>query len=58
MAGRPVFSERVPEFLANTRVFENHDVIIEAGCKAWNKLVDQPETIMSIGMREWAITGQ
>ncbi|MEO0035936.1 MAG: hypothetical protein RLZZ501_1959, partial [Pseudomonadota bacterium] len=23
-------------------------------CYAWNKLVDQPWTIMSIGLREWA----
>jgi hypothetical protein len=23
-------------------------------CHAWNKLVDQPWTIMSIGFREWA----
>jgi hypothetical protein len=25
---------------------------------AWNKLIDQPETITSIGMREWAHVGQ
>ena len=24
------------------------------GCHAWNKLVDQPWTIMSIGLRDWA----
>ena len=23
-------------------------------CEAWNKLVDRPWTIMSIGMRDWA----
>ena len=40
------------------RVFEDYDAIIEAGCQAWNKLIDQPETIMSIGMRDWAISGQ
>ena len=25
---------------------------------AWNRLVDQPSTITSIGMREWAHIGQ
>ncbi len=44
-------------WLSNS-VFEDHDAIIEAGCRAWNKLIDQPETIMSIGMRDWAHTGQ
>ena len=43
-------------YLSNT-VFEDYDAILEAGCKAWNKLIDQPETIMSIGMRDWAHTG-
>ena len=23
-------------------------------CDAWNKLIDQPGTIMSIGLRDWA----
>ena len=43
-------------YLSNT-VFEDYDAILEAGCNAWNKLIDQPETIMSIGMRDWAHTG-
>lgn len=38
----------------SNRVFETYDDIIEAGCSAWNKLIDQPETIMSIGLRDWA----
>ena len=38
----------------SNRVFEDYDAIIEAGCQAWNKLINQPETIMSIGSREWA----
>ena len=29
----------------SNRVFEDYDAIIEAGCQAWNKLIDQPETI-------------
>ncbi len=40
------------------RVFEDYGDIIEAGCQAWNKLIDQPETIRSIGMRDWAHKGQ
>ena len=42
----------------SNRVFEDYNAIIEAGCQAWNKLIDQPETIMSIGTRDWAHTGQ
>ena len=39
-------------------VFEDHDAIIDAACEAWNRLIDQPQTITSIGMREWAHIGQ
>ncbi|KKC31170.1 transposase, partial [Devosia psychrophila] len=35
-----------------------YDAIIDAACQAWRNLVDQPTTITSIGMREWAHTGQ
>ncbi len=42
----------------SNRIFEDYDAIIEAGCKAWNKLIDQPETIMSIGLRDWAHKGR
>jgi hypothetical protein len=28
--------------------------IVDHCCYAWNKLVDQPWTIMSIGFRDWA----
>ena len=38
----------------SNRVFETFDDIIDAICDAWNKLIAQPETITSIGMREWA----
>lgn len=38
----------------SNRVFEDYDAIVEAGCEAWNKLINQPETIMSIGLRDWA----
>ena len=31
-----------------------YDDILDHCCHAWNKLVDQPWTIMSIGLRDWA----
>ncbi len=40
------------------RVFEGYNAIIDAGCEAWNKLIEQPGTIASIGMRKWAHIGQ
>jgi len=42
----------------SNRVFETYDEIIDAACDAWNRLVKEPETITSIGMRDWAHTGQ
>ena len=44
-------------WLSNT-VFENYDAIIDAACAAWRKLIAKPETITSIGMRDWAHIGQ
>ena len=41
----------------SNRVFETYDEVIEAACKAWSKLIAQPKTITSIGMRDWAHTG-
>jgi transposase len=38
----------------SNRVFENFEEIIDAACDARNKLLAQPETIKSIGMRQWA----
>jgi hypothetical protein len=40
------------------RVFETYDAIIDAACDAWSRLTDQPDTITSIGMREWAHVDQ
>jgi transposase len=42
----------------SNRVFETYDAIIDAACEAWRKLVAQPGTITSIGMRDWAHVGQ
>ena len=44
-------------WLAN-RVFDTYEDIIEAACEAWRKLTAMPETITSIGTREWATIGQ
>ena len=44
-------------YLSN-RVFENYEAIVEATCEVWNKLISQPQTITSIGMRDWAHVGQ
>lgn len=40
-------------WLSNS-VFEDYNAIIEAGCAAWNRLMLEPTTIKSIGMRDWA----
>ena len=44
-------------WLSNT-VFEDYDEIVDAGCAAWNKLMLEPTTIKSIGMRDWVHIGQ
>lgn len=41
----------------SNRVFDSYSTIIDAACDAWRKLVAQPHTITSIGMRNWAHTG-
>ena len=42
----------------SNRLFETYDNILDAACDAWNRLLTQPETIMSLGMRDWAHAGQ
>jgi transposase len=42
----------------SNRVFDTYEAIIEAACEAWNRLMDQPQAITSIGMRDWAHVGQ
>ena len=42
----------------SNRVFETYDAIIDAACEAWMNLIARPQTITSIGMREWAHIGQ
>jgi len=38
----------------SNRVFTSYGNLVDHCCAAWNKLVDQPWTIMSIGLRDWA----
>ncbi len=47
----------LPRYQANwlsNRVFKSYDDIVALCCEAWNKLIDQPWKIMSIGRRKWA----
>jgi transposase len=50
--------ENVWQFLRDNwlsnRVFQSYDNLVDHCCEAWNRLVDQPCKIMSIGMRDWA----
>ena len=54
--------ENIWQYLRQTwlsnRVFDTYEDIIEAACDAWRRLVAQPDTITSIGSREWAWAGQ
>jgi len=38
----------------SNRIFASYEDIVDHCCEAWNKLVNQPWTIMSIGLRDWA----
>ena len=41
----------------SNRVFDHYDAIVEAACEARKKLTRAPDTIRSIGMRDWAHVG-
>jgi transposase len=55
-------TESLWQFLRQTflskRVFETYEAILDAACEAWNAVLDTPWRIMSIGLRNWARTGQ
>jgi transposase len=38
----------------SSRVFTSYTDIVDHCCDAWNRLIDQPWSIMSIGLRDWA----
>jgi len=50
--------ENIWEFMRDNwlsnRVFKSYDDIVDHCCEAWNKLIDQPWRIISIGYRQWA----
>ena len=50
--------ENVWQFLRDNwlsnRVFKSYDDLVDHCCVTWNKLVNQPWRIMSIGLRQWA----
>jgi transposase len=37
----------------SNRIFNDYEDILDAASDAWNRLIHQPETIRSIGMRDW-----
>jgi transposase len=51
-------TENVWQFIRDNwlsnRVFKSYDDIVDHCCDAWNKLVEQPWRIMSLGLRDWA----
>ncbi len=38
----------------SNRIFTSYNDLLDHCCDAWNKLTNQPWTIMSIGLRDWA----
>jgi transposase len=38
----------------SNRIFRSYDDIVALCCEAWNKLIERPWKIISIGMRQWA----
>lgn len=38
----------------SNRIFKSYDDVVDHCCFAWNRLVDQPWRIMSLGLRQWA----
>ena len=37
----------------SNRVFESYEDILGHCCNAWNRLLERPWKIMTIGLREW-----
>src|SRR6476646_3977835 len=38
----------------SNRIFRSYTNIVDHCCDAWNKLIAEPWTIMSVGLRHWA----
>jgi transposase len=41
----------------SNRIFEDYEAIVDACCEAWNRLMEKPGRITSIGLRQWAHVG-
>lgn len=41
----------------SNRVFKSYNNIVDHCCYAWDKFIDQPWRIISVGMRDWAHWG-
>jgi hypothetical protein len=54
-------AENVREYLRgrwlSNRIFKDYDAILDAVCDAWNRLIDEPARVASIGKRTWPTTG-
>ena len=46
--------QRVCDRLTDAVLFASYRDIVDHCCYAWNRLIDQPWLIMSIGLRDWA----
>jgi len=50
--------ENVWQFLRDNwlsnQVFASYEEILDHCCDAWNRLIDQPWRIMTLGLRDWA----
>jgi transposase len=50
--------ENIRQFMRDNwlsnHIFETYDDIVDHCCDAWNKLIGQPERIVSIERRQWA----
>ena len=38
----------------SNRIFKSYNDTLDHCCFAWNQLIEQPGTIISIGLRDWA----
>ncbi len=50
--GRDVESDR--QYLPAISVFDDHEAIVDACCRAWNRFADNPDVVSSITSRQWA----
>jgi hypothetical protein len=49
-----MFGKSIRDNWLSNRVFRSYGDILKHCCFAWKRLVDQPWTIMSIRLRDWA----